>query len=96
MKKIILVCNGGMSTSMLAKRMKDEGGGKYEVSAYGEQEYTEHLDGAACVLVGPQIRYLIPQIKQNVSVPVESIKPQIYGRMDAKAVLEMVEKLLGE
>jgi PTS system cellobiose-specific IIB component len=48
------------------------------------------------VLVGPQIRYLIPQIKQNVSVPVESIKPQIYGRMDAKAVLEMVEKLLGE
>ncbi len=93
MKKIILVCNGGMSTSMLAKRMNDEGGGKYEVSAYGEQEYTEHLDGAACVLVGPQIRYLIPQIKQNVSVPVESIKPQIYGRM---AVLEMVEKLLGE
>ncbi len=49
MKKIILVCNGGMSTSMLAKRMNDEGGGKYEVSAYGEQEYTEHLDGHVCL-----------------------------------------------
>ena len=56
MKKIILVCNAGMSTAMLAKRMQDAAGTALEVHAYGEAEFMQHIDGAAVILVGPQIR----------------------------------------
>ena len=95
MKKVILVCNGGMSTSIMANRINELGGGNYEVTAYGEQEYLEHLDGVDCVLIGPQIRYLLPNIKKIVgeSVPVESIEPKTYGTMNAAKVIEQVDRL---
>lgn len=53
MKKVVLVCNGGLSTSIMAKKLNDMGGNDYDVYAYGEQEYEEHLDGVDCVLIGP-------------------------------------------
>lgn len=39
MKKVVLVCNGGLSTSIMAKKLNDMGGNDYDVYAYGEQEY---------------------------------------------------------
>ena len=36
MKKIMLVCNAGMSTGMLAKRIQEASEGTMEVHAYGE------------------------------------------------------------
>ena len=42
MKKIMLVCNAGMSTGMLAKRIQEASEGTMEVHAYGAVSYT-HL-----------------------------------------------------
>lgn len=95
MKKIMLVCNAGMSTNMLAKRMNDAAEGEFKVVAYGEAEYLEHMDDVALILLGPQIRYLIPNIREAVSVPVEGIDPMKYGIMDGKGVLKDVKKILG-
>ena len=47
------------------------------------------------ILVGPQIRYLIPNIQKEVSIPVEGINPMKYGILDGKGVLEDVKKVLG-
>ncbi len=98
MIKVVLVCNGGMSTSILANRINEVGGGKYEVEAYGEQEYAEHLDGAQCVLLGPQIRYLITDIRKAVGddIPVESIDPRTYGTMNAQKVIEQIDRLISK
>ena len=68
MKKVVLVCNGGLSTSIMAKKLNDMGGNDYDVYAYGEQEYEEHLDGVDCVLIGPQIRYLFLEYKQRLAM----------------------------
>ncbi|MDQ0362613.1 PTS sugar transporter subunit IIB [Breznakia pachnodae] len=95
MKKIMLVCNAGMSTNMLAKKMRDASNGEYDVVAFGEAEYLDNLEGVDLILVGPQIRYLIPNIQKEVSIPVEGINPMKYGILDGKGVLEDVKKVLG-
>ncbi|EAC4839537.1 PTS sugar transporter subunit IIB [Listeria monocytogenes] len=95
MKKIMLVCNAGMSTGMLAKKIEAASSNTLNVTAYSESEYTDYLDGVDLVLIGPQIRFLMPQIKQAVSVPVHAISPVKYGIMDGKGVYEDIQKLIG-
>lgn len=96
MKKIMLVCNAGVSTGMLAKKIQEASQGTMEVKAYGEVEYTDYLDGIDMLLVGPQIRHLLPSIKASVSCPVQAIPPQYYGMMNGKAVYEEIVKVLGK
>lgn len=96
MRKIMLVCNAGMSTGMLAKRIQEASNGTLEVKAYGEAEYMEHVEGVSLILVGPQIRHQIPTIEKQVSIPVKGIAPQFYGMMDGKGVYKDIIKLLGE
>lgn len=97
MKKIILVCNAGMSTAMLARKMNEAGNGEYYVEAHGEGEYLDYIHGCDLILIGPQIRHLLPNIKKAVGdIPVQSINPMHYGRMDAKSVLNDVGKIVGK
>lgn len=98
MTKIILVCNGGLSTAMMAKKINDIGEGEYFAEAFGDGEFMEHLEGCDIVLVGPQIRHQIPRIKTYVTeeIPVESINPRYYGLMNAKGVLEDIKKILNK
>ena len=95
MKKIILVCNAGMSTGMLAKRIQEASKGEMDVHAYGEAEYIDYLDGVELILVGPQIRHQIPTIEANANgIPVKSIAPQHYGMMDGNGVYKEIMKIL--
>lgn len=98
MINIVLVCNAGMSTSMLAKRMVEVGNGEFDVNAYSEQEYLKHVDVADIIMVGPQVRYLIDQIKQSTNdrIPVVSINPLAYGRMNAAEVLKQAKEILNK
>jgi len=96
MKKIMLVCNAGMSTGMLAKKIEAASDHTLEVKAYSEAEYKDYLDGVSLVLIGPQIRFLKPQIQAAVDVPVEAISPMKYGIMDGKGVYEDIKNLIGE
>ncbi|MEN0732826.1 PTS sugar transporter subunit IIB, partial [Listeria monocytogenes] len=43
MKNIMLVCNAGMSTGMLAKKIEAASGNTLNVTAYSESEYTDYL-----------------------------------------------------
>ena len=94
MKKVMLVCNAGMSTGMLAKRIEEASQGTMEDRAYGEAEYLNYVEGYDLILVGPQIRHLLPNIQAAVSIPVRSIAPQHYGIMNGKAVYEDILKIL--
>lgn len=96
MKKIMLVCNAGMSTGILAQKIENASKGTMQVAAYGEAEYLDEIDGVDMILVGPQIRHLIPNIKETVSCPVQSIPPQYYGMMNGEAVYKEILKVLGE
>ncbi len=100
MKKILLVCAGGMSTSILANKMKAAAKEKVlaiEVDALGVLQCESVIDTVDIVLIGPQVRYQKPQVDELVNgrVPVEVIDMKLYGTMNGKAVLEGVLKTLG-
>lgn len=60
MKTILLVCNAGMSTSMLVKKMQDAAktmGVEVEISAKSLTEAKKNLGTPDMILLGPQIRY---------------------------------------
>ena len=86
MKKIMLICNAGMSTGMLAKKIVAASDHTLQVSAYSESEYQDYLQG---------VDFLKPQIEAAVDVPVEAISPMKYGIMDGKGVYEDIKKLIG-
>ena len=95
MKKILLCCCAGMSTSLLVTRMEAEAekrGLEIKIWACSEKVFEEEFkkEPADCVLVGPQIRYLLNTIKKQAGgVPVELIDMRTYGIMDGPKVLDM-------
>lgn len=93
---VMLICNAGMSTGMLAKRIEQASNQTINVYAYGEAEYPDHLNGIDLILVGPQIRHLIPIIQEQVQVPVKAIAPQHYGILDGKGVYKDIQNILRE
>jgi cellobiose PTS system EIIB component len=98
-KKILLVCAAGMSTSLLVNKMKDHAkliGEEIEIFALPVSECSSVADQVDIVLLGPQVRYQKKQVESIVkkSIPVEVIDMREYGTMNGKAVLEKALKLL--
>lgn len=99
MKKILLVCSAGMSTSMLVKKMQEaaENEGKdYEVEALALSEAETKVDDVDVILLGPQVRFQKAQVDKvaNGKVPVDVIDMQQYGMMDGERVLKHAESLM--
>lgn len=100
--KILLVCSGGMSTSLLAEAIKKSAEAEGEpchvesgsVSAVGEMAPKFDL-----VLVGPQVRHLMRGIEEQVKPsgrPVALIPPQLYGTIDGGGIIKVARELLGK
>ena len=88
--KIVLICNAGMSTSMLVQKMRAEAEKKgiaCTIEAHSVTEAEGQKD-ASVVLLGPQIRYELERIKTLLMpIPVLCIDSVAYGMMDANKVL---------
>lgn len=99
MKKIILLCAAGMSTTMLVKKMQEAAkaeGLDCTITAYAQTEAKEKASDADAILLGPQIRFAKAKVQEDCpNVPVEAIDMKIYGRMDGKGALEVAKKLMG-
>lgn len=99
MKKIMLCCNAGMSTSLLVQKMQknaQERGLDVEIVAYPITEAMEHIDEAGCILLGPQVSYLKSEYEKVVNVPITVIPMMDYGRMNAPKIIDDALALLGE
>ena len=98
---IYLVCNAGMSTSILVKKMQDEAEKQnlsdIHVEAFSVEILDEMVDTADVVLLGPQIRHMLNDVKKiiNGKCPVEVIDMRDYGMINGKKVLEKALKLVG-
>jgi len=92
--KIALICFAGMSTSLLVNRMRKvakEQGLDLEIEAYSASDIHDVLEDANVVLLGPQARYALEEVKSIVEprhIPVDVIDSIMYGTMNAKGVLE--------
>lgn len=99
MKKIVLLCASGMSTSMLVKKMQEAAKAENydcEIAAYSAAEAVEKAsDADVVVLLGPQIRFSKDKIaKELPGVPVDAIEMRMYGRMDGKGALAFAKSLM--
>ncbi|SEH23115.1 PTS sugar transporter subunit IIB [Selenomonas sp. KH1T6] len=99
MKKIILLCAAGMSTSMLVKKMQEAAAAENfecEIAAYPTAEAKDKASDADVILLGPQVRFAKSKVEAACpGIPVEAIDMKLYGRMDGKGVLETAKKLIG-
>lgn len=99
MRKIVLLCSFGMSTSLLVTRMKEAAalqGYESEIMAASISEVANVKDAADIILLGPQVRFQQKKIAEQVTCPVEIIDASTYGRMDGNAVIARVRDILGE
>jgi PTS system cellobiose-specific IIB component len=92
MKKILLVCAAGMSTSLLVEKMKahaKEIGEEIDIEALSISEASDKIAHVDIVMLGPQVRYQEKQIKEMADgrIPVTVIDMMDYGKMDGAAVL---------
>ncbi|EUJ31686.1 PTS system cellobiose-specific transporter subunit IIB [Listeria floridensis FSL S10-1187] len=100
MKKILLVCAAGMSTSLLVERMKARAAElniESEIEALSISEASNKIDSVDIVMLGPQVRYQEKQIKDMAAgrIPVTVIDMLAYGKMDGTAVLDKALELIG-
>lgn len=100
MRKIVLMCAAGMSTSMLVRKMQEAAKAMdYEctIAAYPTSEAPTEGKDADIILLGPQVRFQVSKIKsQCPGVIVEPIEMRMYGRMDGKGVIEFAKAKLGD
>lgn len=102
MKKILFICSAGMSTSLLVAKTLQAAkarGLELDITAMSEAEAKNHMDGCDVILLGPQVRFLLANVKKSVgdrNIAVDVIDMVNYGRMNGEAVLDQILSMLGE
>ena len=94
--KILLVCSAGMSTSILVNKIIDAGkkrGIDVTCDAVSTDRGKEIADDWDVVMIGPQVRYLLPYFKANVSTPSGIIEAKHYALAKGDPVLDAAIKL---
>ena len=99
MKKIMLCCSAGMSTSLLMKKMivEAERGLPVEINAYGVAEFAEQVGHYQVVLLGPQVKYMQQDLQKQADkygIRVEPINMMDYGMQKGAAVLDFALSLI--
>lgn len=91
-----------MSTSLLVTKMEafsKEQGIESKIWAVSADQVPKNVDQADVLLLGPQVRYLLPQMKklgEEKGIPVDSINMTHYGTCNGKEVFNAAVKLVSE
>lgn len=96
MLNIVLVCNWGASTGMLAKKITEaaeEKGIEVNVTAQSFDDVADVIGTANIILLGPQVAFKLQEFErkyESVGVPFMVINTIDYGRMNGMNVLNAV------
>ncbi|WP_288226204.1 PTS sugar transporter subunit IIB [uncultured Enterococcus sp.] len=101
-KTIMLICNAGMSTSMLVTKMQkaaEKQGLDVDIFAIAAAEATNKLEQRKIdtVLLGPQVRFMQKQFEEKLTplgTPVEVINMTDYGMMNGEKVLNQAVSMI--
>lgn len=101
MKKILLVCSGGMSSAIVVKSIEKEAikeNMTVEVKAIGTGEYLEEIkNGWDIVLVAPQVRHRLPVFEETAkeyNIPIAVISPRGYSPMGGTELIKQIKSML--
>ena len=97
---IYLVCNAGMSTSILVQKMqevaKEKGLQDVNIEAFSVEVLDKKVDTADVVLLGPQIRHMLSDVQKMVNdkCPIDVINMRDYGMIRGDKVLAKALKMV--
>lgn len=102
--KILLACNGGISTGLIADKMSalaKKDGKDYKIWAIDDSQIESELtrEDINIVLLGPQIKFKLKTLQSSLSrfnVPIVCMNPIDYGMNDASKILIFAENFLKE
>jgi len=96
MKKIVLFCGAGMSSSLLVLKIRDaalSAGYECRIEAYSST-HAGYAKDADIVLIGPQIRFHQKDLQKELKCPVAVIDDEAFGSMNGAKILAQARKLL--
>ena len=99
MINIVLFCSTGLSTNLLIRKIENAAEEKdlsITVKSYPESLMKKHIKDAHVVLVGPQLKHALTEIKaecDEYDIPLEVISAKDYGLMDGEKVLSQALRL---
>ncbi len=99
---ILLCCSAGMSTSLLVSKMEKvavASGIDARIWAVSGDAVRANIDEADVLLLGPQVRFLLPEMKKvcaEKGIPVDVIDMRHYGLCNGEAVLQQAIALLNQ
>lgn len=104
MKRIVLACAAGMSTSLVVSRMEKEAAARglsYQIYAIPEQNLREELQNypgeVVAVLLGPQVRFKLAEnrkLTDSHQIPIAVIDTLTYGTLNGAKVLDQALALI--
>ncbi len=100
MRKILLCCSAGMSTSMLVKKMTQEAenqGIECKIDALPVNAFNDAIQEYDVCLLGPQVRFQLEELQKSAEEygkSVAAISSMDYGMMKGKEVLQQALALI--
>lgn len=96
--KILLLCAGGMSTSILMNKLKKyaaDNGIDLSIQATGlsSVSYVKTAANFDVILMGPQVSYRIDEVKKNTGKPVAAIPSVDYALGNAEKIFAQAKEL---
>ena len=95
--KILLVCAGGLSSSIVMKKVRrygEEIGEDIVIDAVGAVEVEDVWSKSDCILTAPQVRNKFNEIKETAGIPVAAMPPQDYAIANAANIVKLAKSLL--
>lgn len=95
--KILLVCAGGLSSSIVKKKVQKHGeetGEEIIIDAVGVPEVEEKWRDYDCILTAPQVRNRYKEIAETAGIPVAQMPPQDYAIGNAVNVVKLAKSLI--
>lgn len=96
--KILLCCAGGLSSSVVMKKIRkyaEEIGEEVIIDAVGVGEVAGKAENYDVVLTAPQVRNRFNSIKEDAgTIPVAAMNPQDYAIGNAANIVKQVKEIL--
>ncbi len=100
MRRIILLCSAGVSTSVLVRKMEQEAarlGYPCSVSFFPIDEAAEAVSFADVLMLAPQAKHMLGELTVRYpNTKFEVIPEKLYAAADADAILDLAQKAAGD
>ena len=99
MKKVLLACTAGMSTSILLKKVEDaayDSDYKIDIKATSVDEAKIIGENYDLILLGPQVSYEKEALKKILTIPVLVINAETYSIGSGEKIINLIINTIGK